>query len=154
MQAALGSVVSWLFAAGTGKEEMKKGLPPNIHADFPSAAQEKDIRTWRDQYSTRNIGARNIGAPIVTKGGVKLTELQTGKIADVVKGQDHCRDEILSIFGVPPAKAGVIESGNLGGGTGDAQDKTYRIDTCGPISEQVAEALTYALAVQAFGITD
>jgi HK97 family phage portal protein len=154
MQAALGPVTAWLFAAATGKEEFKKGLPPNIHADFPAAAPEKDIRTWRDQYQTRNIGARNIGAPIVSKGGVTLKELQTGKIGDVIAGKNQCRDEILSIFGVPPAKAGVIESGNLGGGTGDAQDKTYRIDTCGPIEELVAEALNYALTTQAFKITD
>ncbi len=70
------------------------------------------------------------------------------------KGKDRCRDEILSIFGVPPAEAGVIESGNLAGGTGDSQHRTFQINTCGPIEELVAEAFTYNLAVQAFGITD
>lgn len=101
MQAALGPVTAWLFAAGTGKEAFKKGLPPNVHADFPAAAPEKDVRTWKDQYATRNVGARNIGAPIVTKGGVKLDELQAGKITDVINGKNQCRDEILAIFGVP-----------------------------------------------------
>ena len=64
------------------------------------------------------------------------------------------RDEILSIFGVPPAEAGVIESGNIGGGTGDAQHRTFQINTCGPIDELVAEPLNFSLALQAFGITD
>lgn len=154
MQAALGPVTAWLFAQATGKEAFKKGLPPNIQVDFPAAAQDKDIRRWRDQYFTRNIGAKNIGTPITSQGGVGLKELQTGKIADIIAGKNQARDEILAIFGVPPAKAGVIESGNLGGGTGEAQDKTYRVDTCGPIEELVIDAFTYALAQQAFGIQD
>jgi hypothetical protein len=154
MQAALSPILNWLFANATSKESFKKGLPPTVHADFPSTAQEPDVRTWKDQHATRNLGPKNIGAPIVTKGGATLNELQPGKITDVIAGKNQARDEILSIFGVPPAKAGVIESGNLGGGTGDAQDKTYRIDTCGPVAELVAEALTYHLAIRAFGITD
>lgn len=154
MQAALGAVTSWLFANATGKQAFKKGLPANIHVDFPATTQDADSRTWRDQHLTKNVGASNIGAPIITKGGATVNELQTGKITDVIAGKNQHRDEILSIFGVPPAKAGVIESGNLGGGTGDAQDKTYRIDTCGPVAELVAEALTFHLAVKAFKITD
>lgn len=154
MQAALGSVTAWLFAHATGKEEFKKGLPPNIHADFPASTGDTDIRKWRDQYMTRNVGARNIGAPITSKGGMSVNELQTGKITDIINGKNQARDEILSIFGVPPAKAGVIESGNLGGGTGEAQDKTYRVDTCGPIEELVVEAFNYALVQHAFGIED
>jgi hypothetical protein len=71
----------------------------------------------------------------------------------VFKGKDQCRDEILSIFGVPPAEAGVIESGNIGGGTGDAQHRTFQINTCGPIDELVAEALNFSLAIQARSTT-
>jgi len=154
MQAALGPVTTWLFASATGKEAFKKGLPPNQHADFPATTKETDVRKWRDQYLTRNVGARNLGSPITSQGGMAVKELQTGKITDVINGKDQARDEILSIFGVPQAKVGVIESGNLGGGTGESQDKTYGVDTCGPIDELVVEALNYALCVKAFGITD
>jgi HK97 family phage portal protein len=154
MQAALGPITAWLFAQATGKETFKKGLPPEIHVDFPAATQETDIRKWRDQHMTRNVGAKNIGTPITTKGGAGVKELQASRIDAVFKGKDQARDEILSIFGVPPAEAGVIESGNLGGGTGDSQHRTFQINTCGPISELVAEAFSYSLAVVAFGITD
>jgi hypothetical protein len=81
MQAALGPVTAWLFAAATGKELSKKGLPPTIHADFPAAAQDKDMRTWRDQYATKNVGVRNIGAPIVTKPGDNLLHL--GQVVEI-----------------------------------------------------------------------
>lgn len=64
------------------------------------------MRTWKDQYASRNVGARNIGAPIITKGGVTLKELQTGKILDVIKGKDQCRDEIpTSTSSLLPATA-------------------------------------------------
>lgn len=154
MQAAEPAILAWIWAASTGKEAMRKGLPPNVHVDFPSGKQESDLRTWRDKYLSQNVGPKNIGTPVQTIGGATVKELQTGKIADVITFKNQCRDEILSIFGVPPAKAGVIESGNLGGGTGDSQDVTYHLDTCAPIAELVAEAFTWALAVQAFGITD
>ena len=154
MQAALGPVTAWLFAHSTGKESFRKGLPPNFHADFPSSADEPTMRRWRDQYRVQNLGPKNIGTPVITKGGVHLAELQPGKIADIQNAKDQARGEILAIFGVPPSKVTVIESGNLGGGTGEAQDKTYRLDTCQPIGEIVLEKLNYALTTRAFGITD
>jgi HK97 family phage portal protein len=154
MQAALHPIMCWLYAMGTGKEAFKKGLPPAIHVDHAAGYGDTKARTWRDKYFARNTGSKNIGAPIQTEGGATVKELQTGKISDVKMGKDQARDEILSTFGVPPAEAGVIEAGNLGGGTGDAQHRTFEVNTCGPISELVTEALTYSLAVAAFGITE
>lgn len=154
MQAALHPIMCWLYAMGTGKEAFKKGLPPAIHVDHAAGYGDTKARTWRDKYFARNTGAKNIGAPIQTEGGATVKELQTGKISDVKLGKDDARDEILSTFGVPPAEAGVIESGNIGGGTGDSQHRTFLINTCGPLSELVSEAFTYSLAVAAFGITE
>ena len=53
---------------------------------------------------------------------------------------------------MPPSKVGVIESGNLGGGTGTSQDKTFRVNTCGPVGEAVIEKLVFHLARQAFKV--
>lgn len=154
MQAALLPITVWLHAAATGKEMMRKGLPPEVHADFPAGTSDNETKRWRDRYAITNIGPRNIGLPRITKGGAKLTELQTGKTTDVLATKDQARDEILAAFGVPPSKATVIESGNLGGGTGDEQNRTYEVDTCGPIAELVLEAFNYAITKRGFGITD
>ena len=51
-------------------------------------------------------------------------------------------------------KAGVIESGNLGGGTGETQDKTFHVNTCDPLAELIMEKVNYHLGVQGFGIID
>lgn len=153
-QAMLLPITAWLFAAATGKEMARKGLPPTIHADMPASMQQGQMNRWRAQVAAQNIGPRNIGTPWMTKGGAVLKELQAGKIGDVLKFLDQKRDEILSGYGVPPALAGVIESGNLGGGTGEEQRRTFEIDTCGPIGELVLEAFNFDIVQQGFGVDD
>ena len=151
-QAALLPITSWLFAAACGKEMARKGLPATVHADFPAGTSPGDQDKWVAQAMARNVGPRNIGRPWVTRGGAKLAELQTGKIQDILAYLNQKRDEIIACYGVPPAKLGIIESGNLGGGTGEEQDRTYRVDVCGPIGELILEAVNYAIIQQGFGV--
>jgi hypothetical protein len=153
-QAAMLPITAWLFAAACGKEMMRKGLPPNIHVDHPANTSQPELRKWKDGYLAGNIGIKNIGSPVVSKGGAHLGEMQSGKVADVLAAKNQSRDEITSCYGVPPALVGIIESGNLGGGTGDAQRKTYEIDTCDPIAELVLEKLQFSIAVGGFGVKD
>lgn len=152
-QAALLPITAWLFAGSTGKEYFRKGMPLTVHVDFPAGMQQPEMNRWLQQYAARNVGPRNMGTPIATKGGATLVELAQGRIADLESFLDQKRDEILACYGCPPAKAGVIESGNLGGGTGEAQDKTFRVNTCDPIAQLVLEKLNFHLARQGFGIT-
>jgi hypothetical protein len=151
-QKALLPVTIWLFTAACIKETMRKGDPPHIHMDFPLEVQPDEVRAWRGQYSVRNLGTANIGNPITTRGGATLNELGLGKIGDYLAIQDSCRDTILSEAGVPPAKVGVIDSGNIGGGTGTSQDKTFKVNTCGPIEQILLEKLNFALTREAFKI--
>jgi hypothetical protein len=152
-QAALLPITAWLFAAACAKEMARKGLPVTVHVDFPQGMQPAEQNRWLAQYAARNIGPRNIGTPIATKGGAHVAELAAGKIGDLLQFLDQKRDEIVAAYGVPPAKAGIIESGNLGGGTGEEQDVTYRVDTCGPIAELILEALNFAVIQNGFGAT-
>ena len=46
----------------------------------------------------------------------------------------------------------VIESGNLGGGTGDSQHRTFQLNTCQPIGEIVLEKLNFHIAKNGFGV--
>lgn len=151
-QANLLPITSWLFAAATCKEIFRKGDPPTIHTDLPAGNSAGEVNRWVAQYMQRNIGPRNIGVPITTKGGGTVNELHQGKIADYIAFLDQKRDEILAGYGVPPAQAGVIESGNLGGGTGESQRKMFLTNTCQPIAELVLEKLNFHLTKQAFGV--
>ncbi|MCW2900944.1 MAG: hypothetical protein JWO67_3209 [Streptosporangiaceae bacterium] len=152
-QMALLPITAWLFASATLKEIYRKGAPPNIHVDQPAGMPQPEVNRWLAQYNTRNIGPRNIGNPIVTKGGATIHELQAQKVQEILHTLDQKRDEILASYGVPPAEAGVIESGNIGSGTGEAQRKTFLINTCQPIAALVLEKLNFHLVARGFGIT-
>lgn len=152
-QAALLPITSWLFAAATSKEIFRKGNPPQLHVDMPASVSQPEINRWTSQFMTRNVGPRNIGMPVVTKGGATVNELAPSRTVDYLAFLDQKRDEILATYGVPPAKAGVIESGHLGGGTGEAQDRTFMVNTCQPLAELVLEALNFNLARLGFGVT-
>lgn len=147
-------ITAWMFAAATGKEMVRKGLPASLHIDFPAGMQPAEINRWLAQYAQRNIGPRNIGYPIPTKNGAHVTELQHSRLADIETYLDQKRDEILAALGVPPAKATVIESGHLGAGTGESQDKTFRVNTCQPIAELVLEKINFHIVRHGFGITN
>jgi hypothetical protein len=144
-------IATWLYTAALVKEQTRKGDPPHLNAHFGLAVAEPEITKWRQQYHARNLGAANVGNPIVTKGDTTITSERVGKITEWLATMADARDAIVSGSGVPPSKVGIIETGNLGGGTGSSQDKTFRVNTCGPASEIVLEAFNFVL-LQAFGV--
>ncbi len=146
-------ITSWLWTAATLKETFRKGNPPAIHVDFPQS-QEADALRWQGQYLVNNIGPRNIGNPITTVRGGVVKELQEAKVTEYLEAKNQLRDEILSTLGVPPAKVGVIESGNLGGGTGESQDRTFMVTTCAHPAGLLLEKLNYHIVQVGFHITD
>jgi len=147
-------ITSWLFTAALIKETMKKGDPLRAHVDWPIALPESEMKKLQQQYAVRNLGARNIGNLFETKGGAQVREMGMNQINNWLNTLQQRRDEILSGYGVPPSKVGVIEAGNIGGGTGTQQDKTFRVNTVGPIQELILEKFAFHLMYEAYGITD
>ncbi|MEV8480368.1 phage portal protein, partial [Streptomyces sp. NPDC051173] len=101
-----------------------------------------------------NLGPKAVGEPLLTTGGASVGVLDQRKVTDYLDADRQLRDQIIACFGVPPAKLGIIESGNLGGGTGEAQDKTFRVNTIIPIANLILEKLNFHLLMRGFGITD
>jgi hypothetical protein len=153
VQKALLPVTAWLFTEATIKEIYRRGDPPRIHVDL-GAAGDTDVQRWREQYSVNNLGPKAVGAPIVTTRKGEVQDLGQRKVVDALQTSKQLRDEIVSCSGVSPAKVGIIESGNLGGGTGESQDKTFRVDKITPIRALVLEKLNYHILQRGFGITD
>lgn len=151
-QKVLLPATAWLFAMATLKECFRRGDPPRIHVDLGHFS-DTDVQRWREQYTVFNLGPKAVGTPVITTGGGGVQVLDQHKVADYLETCRTLRDEIVSGFGVPPSKVGIIETGNLGGGTGEAQDKTFRVNTIIPISAIVLEKLNYHLVQVGFGIT-
>jgi capsid portal protein len=55
------------------------------------------------------------------------------------------RDEIVRSQGMMPNRIGIIESGNLGGGTGESQIEIYKTSTVKPLQEMVERAFNAIL---------
>lgn len=150
-QKALLPVTAWLFCEATIKENYRRGDPPRIHVDL-GTMKDLDVQRWREMYTVNNLGPKAVGAPVITTGGGTVGVLDPRKVADYLATSKQLRDEIISCFGTPPSKLGIIETGNIGAGTGEAQDKTFRVNTIFPIQSLILEKLNYQLLQLGFGI--
>jgi HK97 family phage portal protein len=153
-QKAILPITTWLFASALLKETYKRGDPLRAWVDWPIALPESEMKKFQQQYNIRNLGVKNIGNLFETKGGAVVKELGANQISFWLQTLQERRDEILSAYGIPPSKVGVIEAGNIGGGTGSSQDRTYRINTIGPLQELILEKFSFALMYQAYGVKD
>lgn len=150
-QKALLPVTAWLFTEATIKENFRRGDPPRLHVDL-GTLKDGDVQKWREQYMVNNLGPKAVGTPIITTGGGQVGVLDPRKVADYLNTSKQLRDEIISCFGTPPSKLGIIETGNIGAGTGEAQDKTFRINTIYPIQALILEKMNYHLLQVGFHI--
>lgn len=151
-QKALLPVTAWLFAEATIKECFRRGDPPRLHVDL-AKSQDTEVQRWREQYMVFNLGPKAVGTPVLTTGGGIVQVLDPRKVTDYLDTTRQLRDEIIACFGTPPGKLGIIEAGNLGGGTGESQDKTFRVNTVIPIANLVLEKINFHLVRRGFGVT-
>lgn len=147
-------IQAWLYTMSLVSQTMKKGDPIRAHVDWPMGLPESEIKRAQQQYAARNLGALNSGNLFETKGGTHVQEMGVNQTEKWLLILQQRRDEILSGYGVPPSKVGVIEAGNIGSGTGTSQERGFMVNTIGPISEIVMEKFSSALLVRAYGITD
>lgn len=151
-QKSLLPVTAWLFAEATIKECFRRGDPPRLHVDL-NHTQDTEVQRWREQYMVFNLGPKAVGTPVITTNGGLVNVLDPRKVIDYLATTRQLRDEIIACFGTPPGKLGIIEAGNLGGGTGESQDKTFRVNTVIPIANLLLEKINFHLLQMGFGIT-
>lgn len=150
-QKAMLPITAWLFTEATIKECFRKGDPESLHVDL-AGYTEPEAQTWREKYQVFNLGPKAVGIPVVTRNGSHVQSLNQRKVSDYLEASRQLRDEIIATMGVPPAKLGIIETGNIGGGSGEAQDKTFRINTVIPLQTLVLEKLNYHLLQIGFSL--
>jgi HK97 family phage portal protein len=151
-QLALLPTTAWIFTMATIQETFRRGDPPRIHVDL-AHYEDNDVQRWREQHQVYNMGPKAVGNPLITTGGGVITVLDNRKVTDYLDAARDLRDQIIASFGVPPAKVGIIETGNIGGGSGEAQNKSFQVNTIIPIANLLLEKLNYHLVMSGFGIT-
>lgn len=151
-QKLLVTITTWLFAAACLKEYYRRGMPRDIAVDLGKDTTPTEGERWRQEYNTGNLGPRNIGQPMITRlasPGIPavppVKEMSLNQIQQLLETMEKCRDEIISGFGLSPAEVGIIESGNLGSGSGEAQAKATHYGTVVPVQNILLEKLNYTL---------
>lgn len=63
------------------------------------------------------------------------------------------RDEVLAAHGVPPYRAGISETGSLGGSTAQETTEIYKRSVIEPRQSMLEHIITQSILVNAFGVT-
>lgn len=102
-----------------------RGINPASILNF-----DKDISTTDFNMQMERIDAlrkeTEEGGLLALKGASFISGANTNKDMAYMELMKFARDNILTTFGVPPQKAGVIETANLGSGSGQSQDKDWK----------------------------
>src|SRR6266702_4066556 len=133
----------------------RKGTKPSAWVELGPESDMDDARLMVKFYRENYTGEQNAHVPVIMWGGAKLNEYGKGPVdIDFHNGRVFSREEILAGYGVPPAAIGIIESGNIGGGSGEDQDKSLRNNTVDPIKQLILEKFNRRIVQGVFGIPD
>lgn len=102
----------------------RKGLDPTGYIKFDSqlndTAYNQEIDRMRAMEHQNRHGTMILRGADFKSIGISSEDMQ---YYDMIK---DIRDRILSTFGVPPYKVGIIETSNLDLGSGNSQDKNFK----------------------------
>lgn len=149
----LGSVDADAHMADWVRAFFKKGARPPFWIEFKGSKDEANrFVVWlRENYT----GQANAHIPLVLYEGALLHEVGKGAVdMDFEKGRGMMKQEILAGYQVPPAAVSQIESGNIGGGTGESQDKSLQFNACDPLRQIIFEKLNYRIIKKGFKFTN
>jgi len=132
------SMVTW------GEKFFRQGGKPSYWVEMGPDSNEDDAERYRKWYSENYTGIQNAHIPPIMYGGGKIQEFGKGSIEMDFRGsQDDQQRRALVVYGVPPAMLGIIESGNIGGGTGESQNKSFIYNKVIPLENRILEKMNY-----------
>lgn len=143
------NMVTW------GERFFRQGGKPSYWVEMGPDSDESDATRYIEWYKENYTGVEAAHIPVAMYSGSKIHEYGKGSIElDFAKSEDKQRDRVLVVYGVPPAMLNIIESGNIGGGTGESQNKAFIYNTVAPIEQLIMEKFNYRVVRQGMAITD
>lgn len=124
------------------------GLDPHAIISYPLEMDDNQFMNEMNRLSLSAKEKRN-GGTLALKGGTFTSPGNIAKDMDWTSLMTLCRDMIIIGYGVPPAMVGIIETANLGSGSGDSQKRTYK-DTLSGRASIIEGAFNKALGHNGF----
>jgi HK97 family phage portal protein len=102
----------------------------------------------------RGVGGSHQDIMLRAAGGeINIEKLDvTPKDMEYEKMRRMSREEFLGVLGVPPMLLGIIEAGNIGGGTGKDQIRKFVKGTVIPMQRRIARMYTDRIIKAEFGV--
>jgi len=118
-------------------------------------ASPEQVERNREYMAARAKNPDMAHSDLVLEGDIEFKQISTSqKDMEFISLRENTRNEILAVYGVPPSKVSIIETGNIGSGSGDHQTQTFYEETILPFQMRVAEKITKHIIRDGFGITD
>lgn len=123
----IGLAISLIFRGMQHNKNIMEndGLDPHAIISYPLEMDDNSFMNEMNRLSLSAKEKRN-GGTLALKGGTFISPGNIAKDMDWDSLLKLCRDMIIIAYGVPPAMVGIIETANLGSGSGDSQKRTYK----------------------------
>lgn len=101
-----------------------KGFDPRGVIEYDTNLPEDE---WNRQIKRIQAQAtHNRKGTMIIRGGKYTKAANTNQDMEFIEMKKEIRDRIIATYGVPPARVSIIETANLGSGSGLAQDKQFK----------------------------
>lgn len=102
------------------------GLDPNAFLKFGDNVSPQNMQSELNRLREEMKQSRGKGV-LALQNAEWVSGIRSNKDMSYLELMKFCRDNIIQCFGVPPQLAGIIETANLGSGSGDSQKKDWKI---------------------------
>lgn len=118
-------IMMWLGLDYNQKIMENEGIDPTAILSFPETMDDDTFNNELLRLQAM-IAAQKQGGMLAVKGATYQSANLNNKDMDYVNTMNMCRDMIVSLYRVPPAMIGIIETANLGSGNGEAQKEQFK----------------------------
>lgn len=118
-------IMMWLGLDYNQKIMENEGIDPTAVLSFPETMEDDQFNKELLRLQAM-IAAHKQGGMLAVKGATYQSANVNNKDMDYVNTMNMCRDMIVSLYRVPPAMIGIIETANLGSGNGEAQKEQFK----------------------------
>lgn len=122
-------LMMWLGLDYNQKIMKNEGIDPTAILSFPGDMSDDQFAIELTRLQAMISAQKQVnahGGMLAVKGATYQSANVNNKDMDYVNMMNMCRDMIISVFRVPPAMVGIIETANLGSGNGEAQKENFK----------------------------
>lgn len=122
-------LMMWLGLDYNRKIMENEGIDPTAILTFDKDMDDEKFANELTRLQAMITAQKQVhasGGMLAVKGASYQSANVNNKDMDYVNMMNMCRDMIISLFRVPPAIVGIIETANLGSGNGEAQKEQFK----------------------------